>query len=114
MEILATPEVQRDLQAALGARSELGLGMEDHVIEAFLDKIDTRIQARIDAAVANSKAAAPKKHLDPTELAVPSFALAIPLVAIAGGMVGGWGIAAVMACVFAVNVLYMIYGLLAP
>lgn len=109
-DILASTSVQRDLQATIAARAELGPEMEEHVIEAFLSRIDAQIQARVDGAVAQKRAGA-KKSLNPTETVLPSFALAIPLVAIAGGITGALGIVAVMICVFLVNLLYVAYDL---
>jgi len=47
------PEPRReDLQAALGARRELGPEYEDAVLDSFLERVDKSIEARVDARVA--------------------------------------------------------------
>ena len=46
---MAASEVQRDdLAAALGARRELGPDSEREVVEAFLDRVGTSIDARVE------------------------------------------------------------------
>jgi len=97
---------RRDLQAALGARAELGSGMEDHVIDAFLAKVEHRMES----LVAARPAPAPRKRIDPSDLAVPSLALSIPLLAITLAMGGGpIGVVAIMVGVLLVNALYVVY-----
>jgi len=110
---LTSTDVRHDLKAAIGARAELGPEMEDHVIEVFLGHIEDRIQVRIDQAVTAAKAGLSRKEkrLEPTEMVLPSFALAIPLVAISAAMTGTIGVAAVMACVILVNAMYIVYDL---
>jgi CHASE3 domain sensor protein len=54
---MASPEVQReDLSAAVGARRELGSDSEREVVEAFLDRIGTAIDARVDQRLAEQNA----------------------------------------------------------
>jgi hypothetical protein len=120
-ELVRTPptdaELRRDLEAAVGARNELGPEMEQHVIEVFLSRIEQRIDARIEQATAELRKAQKPKSEDSgphfVEVVAPSLALSIPLVAIAGAMTGGVGVAAVMTGVFAINLLYFFYELMA-
>ena len=87
--------------------------MEDHVIEVFLQKIDNQIAERIDKAVAEAKLANPRERGNPAAVVAPSLALSIPLLAIAGGIAGAFGIASVMLAVLGINLLYFIYELVA-
>lgn len=115
-QALTSSEVRKDLQATLGARAELGPEMDEHLIGAFLDRIETRIEVRVQQAVAEARKmepAAPRaKSGNLAGVMVPSIALSIPLIAIAGAMAGGWGIAAVMATVLFINVMYFLAELL--
>jgi hypothetical protein len=102
-------EVATDLKAAVGARRELDDDMEDHVLEAFLARVDQRITERVDQQVAqHAFAATPAKktdqdgqgHRGSDAWVLPaSLGACIPLIAIAGGIAGGVGIIAVMAAV---------------
>ena len=104
--LAADPSVRPDLQAAIGARLELGAEMEEHVVEAFLDRIDKQLDARVQAIVKGSKEARPSRlH---SFSGGDSLALAIPLVVVGGIFGGAFGIAAVMACVVLVNILYLL------
>lgn len=47
---------REDLQAALGARRELGPDYEDAVLDSFLERMDRSIDARVDARVAEQAA----------------------------------------------------------
>ncbi|GAC1628446.1 MAG: hypothetical protein NVS4B2_09530 [Chloroflexota bacterium] len=89
-----------DLKAAVNARRELGVDLEDHVLEAFLARVQERIDARVDRRMAESgRPAVRSGHAPPLgveKIAAP-MALAIPLIAIAGGIAGGVGVIAVMA-----------------
>lgn len=119
-DLLASPEVRRDVQAAIGARMELGPAMEEHVIDVFLERIDARIQQRVDERLSRggpslsgteSRSRAEARF---PSIVLPSFALSIPLIAVSGIIAGGWAIAAVMACVAFVNFLYFAYDILIP
>jgi hypothetical protein len=49
------PRVEREeAQAALSARYELGEGMEPEIIDAFLDRVEHAIDARVDARMARA------------------------------------------------------------
>ena len=83
---MARTEVDReDVAAALAARRELGKELEPEVIEAFLDRIATQIDRRVDERLAEPGGRAPA-HVRPSP-AVPilSLVFAIPLTGIADG-----------------------------
>ena len=66
---MASPEVQReDLSAAVGARRELGSDSEPEVVEAFLDRVGTAIDARVDQRLAEQGAT---KRRSPSRGTVP-------------------------------------------
>ena len=44
-------EVEEELKVALDARKELGVELEDEVIESFLSRVQDTIDARVDARV---------------------------------------------------------------
>src|SRR4029077_1001819 len=53
---MASPELERDdLTAALGARRELGDEAEREVLESFLDRVGTAIDARVDQRLAEDE-----------------------------------------------------------
>jgi hypothetical protein len=115
---LTASEVRHDLQATLGARDELGPEMEDHVIDAFLARIEQRIETRVEQAVAevrksNRPNSAPAGGANFAAVVAPSLALSIPLIAIAAAGAGSLGVMAVMGTVFAINLLYFVYELMA-
>jgi hypothetical protein len=96
-----------DLKAALEARRELGPELEDQILESFLIGLERRIDARIDERLVGAK---PAKKRDSGDMwVVPaSLGVAVPLIAIAGGIAGGPAIVAVMAAVVIINILYFI------
>lgn len=110
LDTLTSAEVRGDLKAALGARKELGPEMEEQVIEAFLTRIQERIDARVsrDLRSPNDGHDAVHHRAKPELVVAPSLALAIPLVAIAGGEAGALGIASVMIVVLAINLVYFL------
>ncbi|MBD0338706.1 MAG: hypothetical protein ICV67_05400 [Thermoleophilia bacterium] len=85
--------VRRDeAQAALEARRELGPAYEDQVVDALVEKIEQRLEARRPAARTPMPA-----------IVIPSLALSIPLIAIAGGTAGVPGVALVCLAIVLVN-----------
>ena len=90
------------------ARQELGPEYDEALLDAFLTNLERRIDLRIESLqrVENKKSRGAIEN--PAAVVAPSFALAIPLIAIAGGIAGGFGIAAVAAALVLVNVLYFI------
>jgi hypothetical protein len=97
--------VPRDeLSSALAARRELGPEYEDAVVDAFVDKVERRLEERMKH---------PARHAEPPMLAVPlgSLGLAIPLVGVAGGTAGLAGVIAVAIAIVLVNFAYAAYAL---
>jgi hypothetical protein len=85
--------VSRDeAQAALEARRELGVEYEDHVVDALVDKIEQRLAERRPPGPASM-----------ATIAIPSLALSIPLIAIAGNFAGAPGVALVCLAIVLVN-----------
>jgi hypothetical protein len=102
---VAEEVVQREeLSAALAARRELGPEYEDAVVEAFVDKIERRLEERMKTA--------PRRH-QPSGLAVPlgSLGIAIPLLGVAGGTAGIWGVVVVCIAIVVVNLAYAAHAL---
>ena len=95
--------LSRELQAALAAREELGPAYDEHIAQALADKIVAQVRREL-AAVPKPK----QRGLDKdqrTGLAICSLIFLIPLVAIAGGMFGGWGAAGAFVAVLILNLL---------
>lgn len=91
---MSEPEPRReDLQAALGARRELGPEYEDAVIDSFLERVDKSIQARVDARVAERAGDRGQVARRPSQrgtdsglvLGIVSLCTGIPISGIAGG-----------------------------
>jgi hypothetical protein len=89
---MATPEVQReDLSAAVGARRELGPDSEREVVEAFLDRVGTAIDARVDQRLAEQRPErrAPSSSRGADPLALGSMAIGIAATGAASGLDDG-------------------------
>lgn len=104
-------QLRHDLQASLGARSELGEEYEPAIVEGFLerleDTIDERVDARVDSRVSQRMRRAAETGRGWSEgatLAVASMGLGIPLSGIGGGTGGLAGLIAVWTGITAVNV----------
>jgi hypothetical protein len=92
--------VQRDDAAsALAARRELGPEYEDAVVEAFVEKIERRLEARTKQT---------PQGRDSYAIAVPlgSLGIAVPLLGVAGGTAGFAGVLAVCIAIVLVNLAY--------
>lgn len=108
---LSDRELTADLKAAVAARHELGADMEDPVIDAFLGRLQQRIDAQVAQQVQERLPAAKSGSsagVSPAAIIVPSLVFSIPLIAIAGGIAGGLGIFFVMVAVVLINVLYWV------
>lgn len=83
--------VRRDeLETAVEARRELGPEYEDMVLDAFMEKLERRIDERMKEA-APRRPGKPSPHVVP--IALGSIGMGIPITAIAGGTAGAVGIA---------------------
>lgn len=87
-----------ELASAVEARRELGPEYEDEVLNAFLEKVEQRLDARPKAV-----SRGPERGL-----AVPlgSLGIAIPLVGAAGSVAGLAGVIAVCLAIVLVNLAY--------
>jgi hypothetical protein len=94
-------ETREEFRAALAARRELGEELEPDVIDAFVERIERRIDERIRAQL-------PARHDRRPDfaLAVVSLCVSIPLIAIAGGTVGLPGVIAVCVAIVLVNAVF--------
>jgi hypothetical protein len=97
-ELIRTEEVA----SALAARRELGPEYEDAVVDAFVDKVERRLEERMTKAPARR---------EPPAAVVPlgSLGLAIPLLGVAGGTTGLAGVIAVCVALVLVNFAYAAY-----
>jgi hypothetical protein len=75
-------EAQRELQATLAAREELGPSHDVQLVAGFLDRIEHEIDRRVDERLAER---GPRKR-PPSVLHPGNLALCIPIIAIAGGI----------------------------
>ncbi|GAA3114779.1 hypothetical protein JOF29_003766 [Kribbella aluminosa] len=96
---MATDDLRKDLRAAVAARQELGSEYEAEIIDGFLDKLDQRDLHRRagllpEPVPGRPVAKAPSRETDPggLALAIISIVAAIPITAIAAGMMGKFGV----------------------
>ena len=91
-----------DALAALSARRELGDDFEPAVVDAFVERVERGIDARIDARLAEAKR---ERGTDMTTVmvAVGSLGCAIPLTAITASLVGVAGVLVVWVAILAIN-----------
>jgi len=83
--------LKQELHAAMEARKELGDEMEPAVIDAFVARIERRLEERGDA----SERALNRKRDHQKEMTLGSMAISIPLLAIAAIFTGLPGVVAV-------------------
>jgi hypothetical protein len=109
------PSASRDevteLKAAVAARRELGPEMEDHVLEAFLARMQQRMDAQIveRTSKSGSKPVKSSKHdAIGVEMIAAPLALSIPLIAIAGHLAGLAGVIAVMVALVLLEFMYFV------
>jgi hypothetical protein len=109
-----TPE---DLRAAAEVHSELGPGYRDAVVESFLAKVGTEIDARVDARLSQAENGTRQKQRHAPDnalrLAVGSLIFGIPISAIAAASgdhpAGVWGLMVVWAAIAVINVAYALH-----
>ena len=73
-------EAQRELEATLAARAELGPGHDEALVQGFVDRIEREIDRRVDERVA---ARTPAKR-GPSPLHPGNLGVCIPIVVLAG------------------------------
>jgi hypothetical protein len=92
-----------ELRAAIGARRELGPEYEPEIVDAFLERIERRVEERR----AGRPTRVQGEHYAVTPMVLGSLALSIPLLAIAGGTAGLAGVAIVAVAIVIVNLIAM-------
>lgn len=110
-ESLAERDVTNELKASIAARRELGDEMEDHVLEAFLARVQQRIDAQVSQQLAQHKARLDKQEGRSRGGAAPwvvpaALFAAVPLVAVASQRAHGFGVLVVMIAVVGILALY--------
>jgi hypothetical protein len=105
-------DMQADLHAAVRARQELGLDMEDHVLDSFLNRLEQRVDAMVDARIDQKHKVVPAKSgkvPPPNEgIILGTVGTSIPLMVIAAIFAGALGVGLVMAGVVGVILLYFV------
>jgi small-conductance mechanosensitive channel len=86
--------VRRDeLQAAIEARKELGADLEPAVIDAFVERIERRLQQRTGESEQSLK----RKREHQREMVLGAMGISVPLLAVAAIFTGLAGVIAVCA-----------------
>lgn len=94
---------REELRAALDARRELGSEYEPQIVDAFLERVERRLEER----TTTSPARRASEHHAVTPIVLGSLALSIPLLGIAGGTAGLAGVVIVSVAIVLVNLLAM-------
>jgi hypothetical protein len=93
---------RKDVEAALEARRELGREYEPEIVEAFLEKIEQRLDKRPPPA----PPARPARQGSITPLALGSIALGVGATAIASSHHQGWLAVIAWIAIVVVNIAY--------
>lgn len=91
-------EIQSEVDAHLKTLRDLGPEYTDDVANAFMDRIDHLIDARVQQAVGNRRIATVNRHAEQRKTLAMILGLSIPLLAIAGGIGGMVGLIVVAGC----------------
>ena|ERR671934_557367 len=94
-----------ELQAAVEARRELGREREPEVIDAFLDRVEREIDARVDARLGRQRGGA-GTDWGFVVLAVSSLGIGIAVTGTATGTGHAWVAAVAWLAIVLVNLLY--------
>jgi hypothetical protein len=84
--------VKEELEAAIAARAEMGAEMEPALIDAFVARIERRLDERAD----RDERALKRQRDHEKEMVLGSMAISIPLFAIAAVFTGLAGVVAVL------------------
>ena len=90
---------KEDVRATIEARRELGPSHEEELVDAFVARVERRLDERQPAKPVRTAPLSPA-------VAIVSVVMAIPLIAVAGEYGGGFGIVAVCVFLLIVNALY--------
>ena len=96
-------ELRHELEATIAARHETGRELEPQLVERFADKVEREIERRAREDAARRR---PAHNAPMIPLALGSLGIAIPLIAIAGGLAGLAGVIAVCVAIVLVNLLW--------
>jgi hypothetical protein len=92
--------VRRDeLHAAIEARRELGAELEPQVIDAFVERIEERIERRLASGRVESEQALKRKRDHQKEMVLGAMGISVPVFVIAAIFTGLAGILAVAAVI---------------
>jgi hypothetical protein len=94
------PDTRRELEAAVGARRELGREHEDELIDGFLERLDKRL---VQQGAQREKALRQRRDHQ-KEMILGTMGVSIPLLVIAGIFGGVAGIALVCAALAVIAV----------
>ena len=96
---------REDAESALAARLELGREREPELAEAFADRIERAIDARVEQRVAATRRAPYEEGIEGTRLAlaIVSLGTGIPITAIAASLADGPGIVVAWLGIVGVN-----------
>ena len=78
-------EARQEIEATVAARRELGPGHDEHLIDGFLQRMESEIDRRVDKRLAER---APRRRSG-SPLHPGNLALCIPIIAVSGGVGGG-------------------------
>ena len=93
--------VKQELRAAIKAREELGSEMEPAVIDAFVARIEQRLEGR----ATDDERALKRKRDHQKEMVLGSMGISVPLFAIAAGFTGLPGVLAVLVALVIIAVI---------
>ena len=98
---MSEPTFEQELAATLAARKELGAAHDKELIVGFLERIERELDAHIDERIA---ARSPVKRRA-SAVHPANLALCIPIIAVAGGVGGGF--AGVLVAVVALVIVFV-------
>lgn len=115
---MAQSEIPReDVEAALYTRRELGPDYEPAIVDSLVERIDSAIEARVTAELERRQPAVAhndlsrKDHSDRAlALGIVSVVMAVPLTAIAAGMVGFPAVVLAWVSLVLINLAYSFSG----
>jgi hypothetical protein len=96
-----TEDLRRELQATLAARHEIGSAYDDQFIERLVERLTTQVRQEVARAPRPRSTALTGRERQP--IAICSLIFGIPLVAIAGGIAGPFGLAIAFLALVLIN-----------